>query len=188
MGGGTRATLNHSQYSKRLRQISVALIVLLALGMVWLIKNRTINNSSITPYVYVQVNYYNRHKQLAYTDYYVAKQNVSNKRAQYNFTLGYLGQGQTGAKLVRNSDVTTMGQRFKHSPHYHLTIGKQASTITGPQAVTINAPSSATLPTSEITGGNPSRVPTTAILKCTNDKQPLIRFIKISVSTVSANS
>lgn len=56
----------HSQTSakksKLLKITAIILVILLMVGMGWLFKNRTITNSVLSPYIYVQINYYDKRK------------------------------------------------------------------------------------------------------------------------------
>lgn len=182
----------HSQTSakksKLLKITAIILVILLMVGMGWLFKNRTITNSVLSPYIYVQINYYDKQKKILRTNYYVAKQNISNKQAQHKFVLGYLGQGKKGKKLIRNSDITIVGKRFTHTPHYQLIIKKNESYLTGPQFITIKESSTVILPPIQTTGMNPTRVPNTNIIRCRDEHQKLIHFIKITPVSISPNS
>lgn len=173
--------------SKYLKLIVIVLLILLTFSMMWLFKNRTINNATVSQYIYVQIRLYDKEKNLLRTNYYVAKQDVSNKRMQYKFMLGFLGQGEKGEKLVRNSDITTMENRFEHIQHYQLAINKRKTFITGPQSITIRKPSSVVLPKDQFKA-NPTRVPTTELLKCAIKGQQSSYFVKIEPVSISPNS
>lgn len=174
--------------SKYLKLIVIVLLTLLAFSMTWLFKNRTINNATVSRYIYVRIRLYDKEKNILRTNYYVAKQNVSNKRMQYKFTLGFLGQGRKGGKLIRNSDITTMEGRFNHAQHYQLIVNKRETFITGPQLIVIQEPSSVVLPKDQITGSNPTRVPVTNLLKCTTKEGRSFHFVKIEPVSISPNS
>ncbi|MBB1078732.1 hypothetical protein H5S09_09465 [Limosilactobacillus sp. STM2_1] len=173
--------------SKILKGTAIILVILFAVGLGWLFKNKTITNNSLSPYIYVQINYYNKQKRILQTDYYVAKQNVSNKKAQHKFILGYLGRGKRGKNLIRDNDITTMGKRFTHTSHYQLRIHKKVTYLTGPQFITIKESSAIVLPARQINGFNPTHVPATNILKCKSKNQQ-VHFIKIIPVAISANS
>lgn len=121
--------------SRILKIIAGISIIFLAAFMAYNLKVGTVRQSN-APYTVVCLKYSDHHRNFRYAQYYIVKQETSAKR-QYRFTMAYAGQGKQGLRRVSNNDIKVIREKFRRYPHYHLTVKKRTTYLSGPQKAQI---------------------------------------------------